>query len=268
VRYDGTELVGASPAVLARIRGEQLGFVTQHPKASLNPLARVGDQVIATLIRRGRAASKEAARRLAIELFASVGIADAERRLRAWPHELSGGMAQRVLIAMALSSQPRILLADEPTSGLDVTLQAQILDDLRAAATTLGSSLVIVTHDVGVVAQYCDRVYVMNAGEVVETAPTPQFFSTPRQPASLALLTAEDPDRYGNLRLLGPPVDRRHLPTGCLMQSRCPFSDPSAGCLDDHPLLLDAGGGHHVRCHRQSVVAATRGELDHHHAGT
>lgn len=265
VRYDGTELVNAPASVLSRIRGQQLGFITQHPKASLNPLARVGDQVMATLVRRGRAADRAEARTLAIELFTSVGIADAERRLRAWPHELSGGMAQRVLIAMALSGQPRVLLADEPTSGLDVTLQAQILDDLRAAATTAGSSLVIVTHDVGVVAQYCDRVYVMNAGEVVETARTTDFFATPRQPASLALLTAEDPERFGDLRLVGLPVDRRHLPPGCFMQARCPFVDAAAGCLDDHPALVDAGRDHQVRCHRHELVAASRGGLHQNH---
>jgi len=258
VRYDDTELVGASAAVLARIRGQQIGFITQQPKASLNPLSRVGDQITAGMVRRGRVADKAAARRLAIELFTTVGIADAERRLRAWPHELSGGMAQRVLIAMALSTQPRVLLADEPTSGLDVTLQAQILDDLRVAASTVGSSLVIVTHDVGVVAQYCDRVYVMNAGEVVEAAPIREFFARPRHPASLALLTAEDPKQFGRLRLSGLPVDRRHLPEGCFMQARCPFAEPAPGCLDVHPGLLAVGPGHRVRCHRHEVVAATR----------
>ena len=255
VKFEGQELVGASYERLAEVRGNGIGFITQAPKAAMNPLLKVGRQMTQVLRLRGKASTGAEARALAVRLLTAVGIADPERRMEAYPHELSGGMAQRILIAMALGPEPRLLLADEPTSGLDVTLQAQIMDDLRAGAASVGSSLVIVTHEVGVVAQYCDRLYLMNAGEVVEQCEVSTFFKRPRHPASLALLTPEDPDSPAALRLAGLPVDRRNLPLGCYLHPRCPLATAEAGCLAVHPDLVEVEPGHSVRCHRHDVVA-------------
>lgn len=254
VKFEGEELVGASYDRLSRVRGSGIGFITQAPKAAMNPLVRVGQQLTTILRHRGMADNSRDAQALAVRLLTAVGIAEPERRLRAYPHELSGGMAQRILFAMAVGPKPRLLLADEPTSGLDVTLQAQLLDDLRAAAASAGSSLVIVTHEVGVVAQYCDRLYLMNAGEVVEACDVNSFFERPRHPASLALLTPDDPGAPGALRLTGLPVDRRRLPAGCYMHPRCPLADVEAGCMAEHPELVEVEPGHHVRCHRHQAV--------------
>jgi oligopeptide/dipeptide ABC transporter ATP-binding protein len=160
-----------------------------------------------------------------------------------------------VLIAMALSCSPKLLLADEPTSGLDVTVQAQVLDDLRDAVRDVGSALVLVTQDLGIVANYCDRVYLMHAGEVVEEAPTGVFFERPAHPASAALLLAQQRGvGTEEFRLVGFPVDGRRLPPGCWLHPRCPFVDEEAGCRTDHPGLYEAGTSHVSRCHRWTHV--------------
>ena len=258
VKYDGVEIVGARPRVVAEVRRKHVGFITQHPKASFNPLARVGDQIVSVLLRSGQNTSRSEAKVAAVELFRSVGMSDPGQRLRAYPHELSGGMAQRALIALALAKKPKVLLADEPTSGLDVTLQAQVLDTIREGAKALGSSLIIVTHDVGVIAEYCDRVYLMNSGEVVEEAPVSSFLARPRHPAALALLASDEEHDAGKFRLLGLPPDRRHLPDGCFLNQRCPFAAAGAGCFDVHPELEAAGEEHRVRCHRQAHVVEAR----------
>ncbi len=258
IKYDGVEILGARPRVVAEVRRKQVGFITQHPKASFNPLARVGDQIVSVLLRSGQSASKSEAKIAAFELFRSVGMADPGQRLRAYPHELSGGMAQRALIALAMAKKPRVLLADEPTSGLDVTLQAQVLDTIREGAKALGSSLVIVTHDIGVVAEYCDRVYLMSSGEVVEEAAVSSFLTRPRHPAALALLATDEEHDAGKFRLLGLPPDRRHLPQGCYLNRRCAFAATDAGCFDAHPEFEETVGEHRVRCHRHELVAAAR----------
>lgn len=258
VCYQGTDLVRAGSDELTAIRGRQIGFITQHPKASFNPMIRVGDQLVSTLRRADRTASRQRARETALSLFRNVGIADPERSLAAYPHELSGGMAQRALIALALAPQPKVLLADEPTSGLDATLQAQVLDTIRDGARSVGSSLVIVTHDVGVVAQYCDRVYLMNSGEVAEEGDVRALFSSPRHPAAIALLGSEANSPDARYRLTGLPPDRRNLPSGCYLHRRCPFVLAEAGCSTVHPELLEVDGSHRVRCHRDAAIAEMR----------
>ncbi|MEZ5100007.1 MAG: ABC transporter ATP-binding protein [Thermoleophilia bacterium] len=260
VVFDGSDMLKLSDDDARKIRGAKIGLVTQNPRGALNPVMRVGAQ-IEKVYRSHNEVTEEQAKARALELLQIVGINDPERRLQAFPHELSGGMAQRVLIAMALACSPKLLLADEPTSGLDVTVQAQVLDDLRAAVTSVGSSLVLVTQDLGIVANYCDRVYLMHAGEIVEEAPTEAFFSRPAHPASAALLLAqrrgEGADEF---KLRGFPIDGRRLPPGCWLHPRCPFVDEAAGCRTQHPDLYEAGAGHVSRCHRfghvQSKLAA------------
>lgn len=253
VRLDGAELLDQPESRLRRIRGDDLALVTQNPRGALSPVQRVGEQITA-VYRAHRDASAAEARERALTLLRLVGINDPERRLTAFPHELSGGMAQRVLIAMALACEPRVLLADEPTSGLDVTVQAQVLDDLRRAVEDAGSSLLLVTQDLGIVANYCDRVYLMHAGEVLEAAPTARFFAAPANPATLALLGAQRGVLADELRLSGFPVDGRRLPPGCRLHPRCPFARADAGCETEHPALAEVAPGHLTRCHRAATV--------------
>ena len=244
---------GLSDEEWRSVRGSAIGLVTQNPRGALNPVMRLGEQLI-TMYRAHRDATEEEARARAIELLEIVGINDPVRRLRAFPHELSGGMAQRVLIAMSLACSPRLLIADEPTSGLDVTVQAQVLDDLRHAVDTIGSSLLVVSQNLAIVANYCDRVYVVHAGEIVEEAPTLRFFEQPSFPASAALLAAQRGIADPALQLTGFPVDGRRLPSGCLLHQRCPFSKVEDGCTTVHPGFTEVAPGHFSRCHRTAAV--------------
>ncbi len=254
VRLEDRELLELSDAQWGRIRGLHIGLITQNPRGSLNPVLRVGKQIAGVYRAHHPDVSKDEARDRAKELLELVGINDPERRLQAFPHELSGGMAQRVLIAMSLSCSPKLLLADEPTSGLDVTVQAQVLDDLRDAAQELGSSMVLVTQDLGIVANYCDRIYQLHAGESVEQAPTREFFRRPAHPASAALLMAQRGEEADRFKLRGFPVDGRRLPPGCAMHPRCPFVDEAAGCKTNHPDLVQVGPDHASRCFRHEEV--------------
>ncbi len=257
VRFEGKELLGLTRDEWRAFRGSKIGLVTQTPRAALNPVRRVGEQ-IAAVYRSHREATKAEARERSLELMRLVGINDPKRRLEAYPHELSGGMAQRVLIAIALSCSPKLLIADEPTSGLDATVQAQVLDDLRRVATEVGSSLALVTHDLGIVANYCDRVYVMESGEVVEEADVHTFFARPAHPASLALLSKQQEDSDQAFRLRGAPLDRMVLPSGCFLHPRCPFAEEASGCMTDHPGLYEIATGHRSRCHRHVAVHDAR----------
>ncbi|MDP3319641.1 MAG: ABC transporter ATP-binding protein, partial [Bosea sp. (in: a-proteobacteria)] len=189
VRLQGADLTRLSEREIARIRGGQIGLIFQDPTSSLNPVQRIGTQLSEVLALhrglRGRAAQAEALR-----LLGRVGIADAPRRLRQYPHEFSGGMNQRVMIALALAGEPELLVADEPTTALDATIQAQILDLIRDIRAQTGMGLVLISHDLGVVADLCDRVAVMYAGRIVETAPTAELLSRPRHPYTRGLLAA------------------------------------------------------------------------------
>ncbi len=198
--YDGRELIGAPEAELRRLRGEQLAMVFQDPLSSLNPVLRVGDQ-IAEQIRAHRAVGRAEARERTVELLRRVEIPDPDRRVDAYPHELSGGMRQRVMIAMALSCEPRILIADEPTTALDVTVQAQILDLIRALRAETGAGVLLITHDFGVVAELADRVAVMDAGRIVEQGPVEEIFERPQDDHTRRLLAAVP-------RIDGPPPRR------------------------------------------------------------
>ena len=262
VRLDGQTLIGGGldEKQLRQFRGRRIGLITQNARSSLNPTVRIGKQ-IATLCATHTGARRAEARAAAISALRLVGINDPERRFDAYPHELSGGMAQRAVIAMATVCRPDVVIADEATSRLDVTIQAQILDDLQRTVQEVGSSLVLITQDLGVIANYADRLYVMNAGEVVETAPTPLLFEAPGHPASVSLLESQLGLSDREFRLRGLPVDARALPAGCWLQARCPFMDVQSECRTVHPELSDVGGGHRVRCHRTSVVVSRAAEL-------
>lgn len=247
VRFAGQELVGASEDALARLRGGNMALIVQSPRTSLDPLTRIGDQLVA--VRRAHSGDDAAAARArAVAMLAAVGIPDPQRRLAAWPHELSGGMAQRVLIAMALINEPQLLIADEPTTGLDVTVQAQVLDLLRRLVRDKGIGAIVITHDLGIVAHYCDEVAVMFAGGIVEHGPVAAVFARPGHPYTRALIAAT-PDRLriGAVRRASvPPPDLHALPAGCHYRDRC--SDAAPACLAPPPWVAVAPA-HGARCH-------------------
>lgn len=227
ITFNGQELVGLGEDRLQRIRGNDIGLIVQNPKGSLHPLRSVGRQ-IAALRRQHRGGSRKEAMASAIAALEAVGVPDAPRRARSLPHELSGGMAQRVLIAAAMVNDPALIIADEPTTGLDVTVQAQILESLRAKVDERGVSILLITHDLGVVAQFCDRVGVMFGGRVVEEAPVRELFGNPRHPYTRALIAAaqpQDPDSAA-VSDLGLPPNLAALPAGCHYAYRCPWARP------------------------------------------
>ncbi|MDX1513467.1 MAG: ATP-binding cassette domain-containing protein, partial [Gammaproteobacteria bacterium] len=190
IRYRGEELIGASPAKLEQVRGNEISMIFQEPMTSLNPLHKVEKQIGESLALH-KGLDREAARERAIELLDLVGIRNPEQRLTSYPHQLSGGQRQRVMIAMALANEPELLIADEPTTALDVTIQAQVLELLRDLKDKLGMSMLLITHDLTIVRKMADRVYVMQGGEVVETGPTKLLFESPRHAYTQKLLAAE-----------------------------------------------------------------------------
>jgi oligopeptide/dipeptide ABC transporter ATP-binding protein len=245
--FEGRDLLALPPEELNALRGSRIGLVVQSPKTSLDPLARIGAQ----LVRLQRAHGRDASAARAEGMLAAVGIPEPKRRLQAWPHELSGGMAQRVLIAMALVNEPTLLIADEPTTGLDVTVQAQILDLLRDLARERGIGALVITHDLGVVAHYCDEAAVMFAGQVVESGPVAPLFATPAHPYTRALIAAT-PERL-QLRVprpQGSPPNLYALPEGCLYRGRCPIEQPVCATPPPDMPLADE---HVARCHRAAA---------------
>ena len=221
-RFDGRDILHLPENELNALRGDQISMVVQNPRTSLDPLKRVGDQLV-RIRRAHKNVSEREARQRAMQMFEAVGIPDPESRINAWPHELSGGMAQRVLIAMALMNEPRLLIADEPTTGLDVTVQAQILDLLRELMTTENMGVIIITHDLGIVAHYCDRMAVMFAGVVVETGTVAEVFARPAHPYTRNLMAAtpEKLEIGGHMVFGGPPPNLYNLPEGCNHRDRC-----------------------------------------------
>jgi peptide/nickel transport system ATP-binding protein/oligopeptide transport system ATP-binding protein len=251
--FEGRDLLALPPEELNVLRGARIGLVVQSPKTSLDPLARVGQQLIRLQRAHRPDLSQAEAEARAVDALVAVGIPDPTRRLRAWPHELSGGMAQRVLIAMALVNEPSLLIADEPTTGLDVTVQAQILDLLRELGKARGIGAVIITHDLGVVAHYCDEAAVMFAGQVVESGPVGPLFAQPAHPYTRALIAAT-PERLElrATRPSGSPPNLYDLPTGCLYRDRCPIAQPA--CLVAPPDIA-VSDGHVARCHFAAEAA-------------
>lgn len=253
IHFEGTGIIGQPDRALERIRGRRMTLIVQSPLTSLDPLKRVGDQLIRMQRVHGKPTRAEA-REKAEAMLAVVRIPDPARRMRAWPHELSGGMAQRVLIAMALVNDPVLVIADEPTTGLDVTVQAQVLDTLRDIVTARHLGALVITHDLGVVAHYCQRVAVMFAGQIIEDGPVKQVFGNPSHPYTQALI-ASTPGRIAQLGWTltgGTPPDLYNLPQGCLYRERCPRAAPA--CLMAPPRIAVADD-HGAACHFAREVA-------------
>ncbi len=262
VLFEGEDLTSASQSRLRNVRGAGIGIIFQEPMTALNPVMRVVDQIAeGPMVHLGQ--SRSEARKRALDLMRQVGIPDPTRRASAYPHELSGGMRQRVMIAIALACEPRLILCDEPTTALDVTIQDQILKLLASLRADFGVSVVFVTHDLAVVAQTCERIAVMYAGQVVETGTVDEVFRAPRHPYTLGLLRSVP--RFDVVRqkldsIAGQPPDLVMPPGGCRFHPRCPYAQDD--CLEGaFPLRpLGAGSGRATACiHDDACVAAVAG---------
>ncbi|MCA3423079.1 MAG: ABC transporter ATP-binding protein [Roseomonas sp.] len=252
---EGEDLLQLAPEELRRRRGARIGMVFQDPLTGLNPVFRIGDQIIEVL-RAHLPISRAEARERAIALLARVQIPDPARRVDDYPHQFSGGMRQRVLIAMAIALGPRVLIADEPTTALDVTVQAQVLDLLTDLREADGMAMVLITHDLGVVARQADRVAVMYAGRVVETGTVEEVFRAPRHPYTISLFRSipdlESPAGAELAPISGAPPDPARRPAGCAFAPRCFAMREDAGCLRERPALT--ADHHAVACHRAGLL--------------
>jgi oligopeptide/dipeptide ABC transporter ATP-binding protein len=249
ILFEGVDLLELSEAEMRDIRGGKISMIFQDPMTFLNPVYTAGEQV-AEAIRRHQGASRARAREQTIELFKTVGIPNAEERYDAYPHQLSGGMRQRVMIAIALSSRPALLIADEPTTALDVTIQAQILNLLRDLQQQFGMSILLITHDLGVVAEMCDTVAVMYAGRIVEQASVETLFEDPEHPYTIGLMNAIPRAELADVPpqpIEGSPPDLLHPPSGCRFHPRCPYRQEI--CVLQDPELVSVAPNHRSACH-------------------
>jgi oligopeptide transport system ATP-binding protein len=262
VIFNGRDLMSLSEEQMRRVRGSEIGMVFQEPMTSLNPVLTIGRQITET-IEQHRGADPETAHRRAMELLRFVGIGDAERRLQQYPHQLSGGMRQRIMIALALACDPKLIIADEPTTALDVTIQAQILELMQSLTERLGVALIIITHNLGVVARYANRVNVMYAGRIVESGKATDLYRDPHHPYTMALLRSVprlDRPRQARLDPIeGSPPDLTKLPSGCSFRPRCRFAIPR--CAEAPPPLVPAGApGQLSACYRANELDTVSGE--------
>ncbi len=253
ILLDGENLLAKSWDEMEQIRGARVAMIFQEPMTSLNPVHRVGDQIVEGLVKH-RGLSRAEARERAIEMLRLVRIPSPETRVDSFPHEMSGGMRQRVMIAIALACDPEVLIADEPTTALDVTIQAQILDLMRDLKSRLGTAIMLITHDLGVVAEMCDDVVVMYAGKVVERAPVEALFGDAQHPYTLGLLASvprldADQDRLQTIEGMVPTPET--MPAGCRFAPRCTLA--SERCWQEAPPLREIGTGHEVACFKAPI---------------
>lgn len=249
ILLEGRDLTKMTKKELKKIRGEEISMIFQEPMTSLNPVIKVGKQVREAILLHQEISRQEAKQRV-LEAFRQVGISEPEKRYECYPHELSGGLRQRVMIAMAMVCNPKLMIADEPTTALDVTIEAQILKLMKKLCDTTGMSCLLISHNLGVIAQMCDYVYVMYAGKVVEHGDVFTIFENPSHPYTRGLLASvipleNLPERLPTIPGMVPNL--LHLPKGCAFCGRC--SEAEEICRESRPQLYDAGNGHEVRCH-------------------
>ncbi|HEX6685766.1 MAG TPA: ABC transporter ATP-binding protein [Candidatus Limnocylindrales bacterium] len=250
VRFGGKELLGRGDNEMSQFRGRKIAMIFQDPLASLNPVYTVGNQISEAVLAHNDV-GKDVANKRALDLLETVGIPHAKQRMDAYPHELSGGMKQRVVIAIAMANNPDVIIADEPTTALDVTVQAQVLEALETAREATGAALVLITHDLGVIAGHADRVGVMYAGRLVETGTVDDVFYKPRMPYTLGLLGSLpriDAKTHERLTpISGAPPSLLNMPSGCPFRARCPLATEL--CAEQEPQLFGVGQGHSAACH-------------------
>jgi len=251
--FEGEDLLCVSEQRIRSIRGDRIAMIFQEPMTSLNPVLTIGKQ-IGECLQVHRGMDEQAAAKETVRLLEMVGIPEAEKRLRSYPHEFSGGMRQRVMIAMALSCNPRLLIADEPTTALDVTIQAQLLEIMKNLTRDLGTALLIITHNLGVVARYADRVNVLYAGRIVEMGTAKDIYHDPLHPYTVGLMASvprlDQSTKVKLTTLPGLPPDLGDAPPGCGFHPRCPYVFDR--CREELPELMEIHPGHWVRCHKQS----------------
>jgi len=255
VKFRGEELLGRPESYMRKVRGGGISMIFQEPLSALNPVTTIGEQIAEVLTAHGRGGWREANKK-AIEYLEAVEIAQAPQRAKQYPHELSGGMRQRAMIAMALAGEPDLIIADEPTTALDVTIQAQVLALLRRATVERGTALMLITHDLGVVAETADRIAVMYAGQIVEEGPAKEVLHTPASPYALDLIASiPSYERRGKglSTIQGAVPSPAHFPSGCRFHPRCRFA--VAACAAAAPELTPRGGSRSVRCFRADEIA-------------
>jgi len=257
--FNGKDLVKASEREMMKIRGNDIAMIFQDPMTSLNPVLTVGEQIMEAIVLHQKV-GRSVAKKKAIEMLKTVGIPESETRVNNYPHQFSGGMRQRVMIAMALSCNPKLLIADEPTTALDVTIQAQILSLMNKLKDDFGTAIMLITHDLGVVAELCQKVLVMYAGNTVEYTDSRALFATPKHPYTWGLLGSlpklDESEKQRLEPIEGQPPDLRHLPQGCNFAPRCKHKLPI--CEQQKPILREIEPGHMVSCFLYEV--GERGE--------
>ncbi len=260
VRYKGQDLLKVPLGEMRKYRGSEIGMIFQEPMTALNPVIRIREQIFESLENKGLTTDQKNAR--AVELLRLVGVPSPERRIEEYAHQFSGGMRQRAMIAITLAAEPKILLADEPTTALDVTIQDQILKLIVSLKERLGMSVIMVTHDLGIVAQMCDRVAVMYAGRIVEITDTLTLFGAPRHPYTLGLMGSLPHGARGSRLqpITGQPPNLANLPPGCPFAPRCRFAESI--CTETYPEMVQVGPGHFSRCHFIAKLDGQSGIID------